>query len=198
MRSPRFACEGGICRPALYWSPENLGISPPTPAKLYRTSPEQSKPTVLAPESTPLLGPFGVPPPHEYGTPICEDPRRITYSTACLPYTRGIPLGLVLLPPTLSPSPPRNCRPKSSVVWVALAVACSDWLAIATGSPGAPALMVGGKVGSQAPSSASAGHARAISRPNAARIDQTSLARRISSPFVNLRRINPFTRQYSM
>src|ERR1700733_3836758 len=194
MRSPRFACEGGICRPALYWSPENLGISTPTPAKLYRTSPEQSKPTVSAPESTPLLGPFGVPPPHEYGTPIWEDARRMTYSTACRPYTRGIPLGLlVLLPPRLSPSPLRNCRPKSKVVWVALAVACSDWLAIATGSPGAPALITGGKVGSHTPSSAWAGMARVISRPNAARIDQTKWAGRKL-----LRRKDPFTRQYSM
>src|ERR1700723_3157410 len=193
MRSPRFACEGGICRPALYWSPENLGISTPTPAKLYRTSPEQSKPTVLAPESAPLLGPFGVPPPHEYGTPICEDPRRITYSTACLPYTRGIPLGLVLLPPRLSPSPPRNCRPKSSVVWVALAVACSDWLAIATGSPGAPALIVGGKVGSHWPSSAWAGPERPISRPSATIIDQTSPARCNPLAFLDQRGIDPST-----
>src|SRR5271163_3079770 len=193
MRSPRFACEGGICRPALYWSPENLGISTPTPAKLYRTSPEQSKPTVLAPESTPLLGPLRVPPPHEYGTPICEDPRRIAYSTACRPYTRGTPLGVLLVPPRLSPSPPRNCRPRSKVVWVALAVACSDWLAMATGSPGAPALTTGGKVGSHPPSPAWAGAARVNSRPNAARIDQTNRARRKL-----LRRTDPFTRQYSM
>src|ERR1700739_4321621 len=100
MRSPRLACDGGMWRPALYWSPETLGRSTPTPAKLYRTNPEQSKPTVLAPESTPLLGPFGVPPPHEYGNPICEDPRRITYSTACRPYTRGMAVGAgVRVPP---------------------------------------------------------------------------------------------------
>src|ERR1700761_4836574 len=184
-------------RPALYWSPENLGRSTPTPAKLYRTNPEQSKPTVLAPESTPLLGPFSVPPPHEYGNPICEDPRRITYSTACRPYTRGMPLGLVLaVPPRLSPSPPRNCRPRSSVVWVAFAVACRDWLAIATGSPGAPALIVAGRVGSHAPSSAFAGPARPITRAKAASVGQTSPARRNPLAFsdgrrLNQRRINP-------
>src|ERR1700722_2190735 len=201
MRSPRLACDGGMCRPALYWSPENRGSSTPTPAKLYRTKPEQSKPTVFAPESTPLLGPFGVPPPHEYGNPICEDPRRITYSTACRPYTRGIRLGRVLplpLPPRLSPSPPRNCRPRSSVVWVALAVACRDWLAIATGSPGAPALIVGGRVGSHWPSSARAGPARPISRPSAANIDQTGPARCNPLAFFDQRRINPSTGQYSM
>src|ERR1700743_1593029 len=143
-------------RPALYWSPENRGSSTPTPAKLYRTSPEQSKPTMLAPESMPLLGELGVPPPHEYGTPICEEPRRITYSTAWRPYTRGIPLALVLggLPPRLIPSPLRNCCPSPSVVWVAWAVACSDWLAMATRAPAAPALIVGGRIGSSAPPSA--------------------------------------------
>ncbi len=38
----------------------------------------------------PRPGPAAVPPPHEYGTPICDMPRRITYSDACRPYTRGI------------------------------------------------------------------------------------------------------------
>src|ERR1700728_1516114 len=187
-----------MCRPALYWSPENLGSSTPTPAKLYRTSPEQSKPTVLAPESMPLLGELCVPPPHEYGTPICDDPRRMTYSTACRPDTRGLPLGVVVLPPRWMPRPPRNCFPRSRVLWVALAVACSDWLAIATGSPGAPALITGGSVGSQAPSSAVGGTVSPSSRLKAASTDQTSLVQRTPLNPVNPRRINPFTRQYSM
>src|SRR5271163_3850800 len=111
MRSPRLACDGGMWRPDFHWSPENRGISTPTPAKAYRTRPEQSKPTVLAPESIPLLGPSSVPPPHEYGTPICEAARRITYSIAWRPFALGILLGLVpppSLPPRLIPSPPRN------------------------------------------------------------------------------------------
>src|ERR1700744_4821175 len=115
----------------------------------------------------------------------------MTYSTACRPQTRGTPVGLVLLllPPRLSPSPPRNCLPKSSVVWVAFAVACNDWLAIATGSPGAPALIVGGKVGSHPPSSAFAGPARPISRATAARVGQTSPARRNPLAFSDERRL---------
>ena len=36
----------------------------------------------------PALGPLSVPPPQEYGTPICDPPRRITYSIACGPRTR--------------------------------------------------------------------------------------------------------------
>ena len=78
----------GTLRPVLYWSPEYFGISTPTPANEYWVRPEQSKPTVLAPESTPVLGPLSLPPPHEYGTPICDPPRRITYSMACGPRTR--------------------------------------------------------------------------------------------------------------
>src|SRR6516165_2761597 len=148
-----------MCRPALYWSPENRGISTPTPAKAYRIRPEQSNPTVLAPSPMPLLGPSSVPPPHEYGTPICDPARLIAYSIACRPLARGIRLGLVLVPPpevlpTLIPSPLRNCLPKSSVVCVAWAVACSDALATASGSPGAPALTVAGRVGSHSPGSA--------------------------------------------
>src|SRR5271156_3113383 len=147
-------------RPALYWSPENRGISTPTPARPYRIRPEQAIPVMLAPSPTPLLGPCSVPPPHEYGTPICDPIRLITYSIACRPLARGIRLGLVLvpsgalLPPKLIPSPPRNCLPKSSVVWVAWAVACSEALATASGSPGAPALAAAGRVGSHWPGSA--------------------------------------------
>src|ERR1700759_845380 len=59
-------------------------------------------------------------------------------------------------PPGVIPDPPRNCLPKSSVVWVAWAVACSDALATASGSPGAPALIVAGSVGSHGPGSAPA------------------------------------------
>jgi len=55
--------------------------------------------------STPALGPVGVPPPHEYGTPICEAPRRITYSIACGPRTRPTPTLPVLAPPLLPPRP---------------------------------------------------------------------------------------------
>src|ERR1700759_368648 len=150
-------------RPKLYWSPENRGISTPTPANAYRIRPEQSKPVMLAPSPTPLLGPCSVPPPQEYGTPICAPARLIAYSIACRPLARGIRLGLGLPgsaagggPPRLIPSPPRNCLPRSSVVWVACAVACSDWLATASGSPGAPALIVAGRVGSHWPGSAMA------------------------------------------
>ena len=57
----------------------------PTPANAYRINPEQSNPTVLAPESMPVLGPAALPPPHEYGTPIWEPARLMTYSEACLP-----------------------------------------------------------------------------------------------------------------
>ena len=57
----------------------------------------------------PALGPFGYPPPHEYGTPICEPPRRITYSMACGPRTRpGATPALVPARPRLL----RNCRPR--------------------------------------------------------------------------------------
>src|ERR1700744_4301350 len=122
----------------------------------------------------------------------------MTYSTACRPQTRVDLAGLVLrlLPPRVGPGPPGNCLPKSSVVWVAFAVACNDWLAIATGSPGAPALIVGGKVGSHPPSSAFAGPARPITRAKAASVGQISPARRNPLAFsdgrrLNQRRINP-------
>src|ERR1700744_423073 len=149
-------------RPALYWSPENRGSSTPTPANPYRIRPEQSNPLMLAPSSMPLLGPCSEPPPQEYGTPICAPIRRIAYSMPCRPFARGILPAPVLAglgaasPPRLIPSPPRNCLPRSSVVWVACAVACSDWLATAGGSPGAPALIVAGRVGSHWPGSAMA------------------------------------------
>jgi hypothetical protein len=115
---------------------------------------------VLAPESTPNDGPLGFPPPQEYGTPICDAPRRITYSIACLPLTRFAPGGtapagtLASLP--VRPRLLRNLRPNSIVVWVARWVACSDALAIATGSPGAPELMIFGRVGSHCSSSGAA------------------------------------------
>src|SRR5688500_20204865 len=38
----------------------------------YSVRPEQSKPRVPAPRPIPYDGPPGPPPPHEYGTPICE------------------------------------------------------------------------------------------------------------------------------
>ncbi|GAA2780702.1 hypothetical protein GCM10020219_060240 [Nonomuraea dietziae] len=41
----------------------------PARAHAYCVSPEQSKPTVVAPRPIPKLGPFAPPPPHEYGTP---------------------------------------------------------------------------------------------------------------------------------
>src|ERR1700751_5193503 len=192
-------------RPKLYWSPENRGISTPTPANAYRIRPEQSKPGMVGPSPTPLLGPCSVPPPQEYGTPICDPARLITYSIACRPLARGIRLGLVLpgsgagvVPPRLIPSPPRNCLPRSSVVWVACAVACSDWLAMASGSPGAPALMVAGKVGSHWPGSALTGGAGAatdnISPVTAAVITPSLEARLIMRK--RLCRIAP--RQYSI
>src|SRR3984885_4589610 len=101
-------------RPALYWSPENRGISTPTPANPYRIRPEQSKPLMLAPSPTPLLGPSSDPPPHEYGTPIWEPIQWITYSMACRPFARGIlPPGLLgeaaaagASPARLIPRPP--------------------------------------------------------------------------------------------
>src|SRR6201999_1126027 len=95
-------------------------------------------------------------------------------------------------PPRLMPRPLRNCCPRPSVVWVALAVACSDWLAMATGSPGAPALIVGGRVGSHAPSSAGAGAARPITKVMAASTGQTTLVRRPPLESVNPWRIDPF------
>ncbi|CFR89197.1 Uncharacterised protein [Mycobacterium tuberculosis] len=73
------------------------------------------------------------------------------------------------------PNPPRNCLPKSSVVWVAWAVACNDALATASGSPGAPALTNAGSVGSHCPGSASAGVATPTIRPATTAVIQASL-----------------------
>src|ERR671916_1420344 len=119
-RSPRLACDTGPLRPVLYWSPEYLGISTPTPAYANWVNPEQSKPTVLAPESTPVLGPLGFPPPHEYGTPIWDAPRRITYSIACGPRTRpaAAPVGAILAGAPPMPMLLKNFRPRTIVAWV--------------------------------------------------------------------------------
>ncbi|MHA7662023.1 BlaI/MecI/CopY family transcriptional regulator [Mycolicibacterium sp. HS_4_1] len=48
-----------------------------------------------------------------------------------------------------NPRLPKKLRPKSITVWVAAVVACSDAFAMATGSPGAPALARIGSNGSQ-------------------------------------------------
>src|SRR6185312_3908116 len=121
----------------------------PTPANAYRISPEQSKPTVPAPESMPLLGPAALPPPHEYGTPSCDPARRITYSEACLPYTRGIapfvkPVGVGSIPMLR-----RKLRPMFAVTCVDVDEMPSTELMIAIGSPLTNALGIAGSVGSQ-------------------------------------------------
>ncbi len=134
--------------------------------------PEQSKPTVPAPDSMPVDGPVGLPPPQEYGTPICVPPRRMTYSMACGPRTRpgATPAGA---PPM--PMLDRNLRPRSMVAWVACAVAASDALAMASGSPGAPALSTWGRVGSHCPPSGSAW--AGMASPIASRIDTNAVNR---------------------
>ena len=81
---------------------------------------------------------------------------------------------------------------------MACAVALSEALAMATGSPGAPALTTAGNVGSHGPSAASAGPARPTSTPNAATMGQTTLMRRNPLRFINQQRIDLFTHQYSM
>src|SRR6201996_5108636 len=123
----------------------------PTPANEYSTRPEQSKPTVPDPESMPLPGPAAVPPPHEYGTPNCDSPRRITYSDACRPYTRGIrplvkPVGV-----GASPICCRKLRPMLAVTSDEVAEIPRTLLRIAIGSPGTLALGTIGSVGSQSP-----------------------------------------------
>src|ERR1700761_1380061 len=123
----------------------------PTPANEYSTRPEQSKPTVPDPESMPLPGPAAVPPPHEYGTPNCDSPRRITYSDACRPYTRGIrplvkPVGV-----GASPICCRKLRPILEVTSDEVAEIPRTLLRIAMGSPGTLALGTIGSVGSQSP-----------------------------------------------
>src|SRR5271156_4564829 len=124
----------------------------PTPANEYSTRPEQSKPTVPDPESMPLPGPAAVPPPQEYGTPNCESPRRITYSEACRPYTRGMrplvkPVGV-----GASPICCRKLRPMLEVTSDEVAEIPKTLLRIAIGSPGTLALGTIGSVGSHAPS----------------------------------------------
>src|ERR1700761_1682437 len=123
----------------------------PTPANEYSTRPEQSKPTVPDPESMPLPGPAAVPPPPEYGTPNCESPRRITYSEACRPYTRGMrplvkPVGV-----GASPSCCRKLRPILEVTSEEVAEIPRTLLRIAMGSPGTLALGIIGNVGSHSP-----------------------------------------------
>src|SRR5580658_10460503 len=100
----------------------------------------------------PLPGPAAVPPPHEYGTPSCERPRRITYSDACRPYTRGI---LPLVKPVgvgANPSCCRKLRPMSDVTCDDVDIVPRTLFRIATGSPGTLALGTIGSVGSHAPS----------------------------------------------
>src|SRR5579875_3729265 len=108
---------------------------------------------------------------------------------ACRPFARGIlPPGLPGelaaaggSPPRLIPSPLKNCLPKSIVVWVAWAVACSEALATASGSPGAPALIWAGRVGSHSPGSAPArgtGAARENVSPVTTAVIQARLMRR--------------------
>src|SRR5947209_10422733 len=63
---------------------------------------------------------------------------------------------------------------------------------MATGSPGAPALIVGGSVGSQAPSSAFAGAASATSRLKTVSTGQDSMVRRTAMESVSPWRIDPF------
>src|SRR6202034_3276037 len=124
----------------------------PTPANEYSTRPEQSKPVVPEPDPMPLPGPAAVPPPHEYGTPNCDSPRRITYSDACRPYTRGI---LPLVKPDGVGANPNCCkklRPMLDVTSDEVDIVPRTLLRIATGSPGTLALGTCGSVGSHAPS----------------------------------------------
>src|ERR1700757_772023 len=122
----------------------------PTPANAYRISPEQSNPTVPAPSSIPWLGPAAVPPPHEYGTPICDIARRITYSEACLPYTRGMrPLVMPVSFGRRIPSCCRKLRPRFEVTCDDVAEMPRTELMIAIGSPPTNALGMAGSVGSQ-------------------------------------------------
>src|SRR5579875_1240760 len=114
----------------------------------------------------PRLGPAAVPPPHEYGTPSCESPRRITYSDACRPYTRGMrPL---VIPVSLGLRMPSFCRKLRPM----LAVTCDDVaeiprtvLMIAIGSPGTLALGTIGRVGSHSPSHCLESPGRALAGP---------------------------------
>src|ERR1700724_2193560 len=121
----------------------------PTPANANRISPEQSNPTVSAPSSIPRLGPAAVPPPHEYGTPIWDMARRITYSDACCPYTRGMrPVVIPVSVGLMMPSWVRSCRPMFAVTCDEVAEMPSRELMIAIGSPLTNALGTAGSVGS--------------------------------------------------
>jgi hypothetical protein len=74
----------------------------------------------------------------------------------------------------------RNFRPRSMVTWVACAVAASDAFAIASGSPGAPALMSFGSVGSHwsSPGAALTGAASPITTATAENSSTKTLAQR--------------------
>src|SRR5689334_12244499 len=103
----------------------------------------------------PLLGPAALPPPHEYGTPNCDSPRRITYSDAWRPYTRGIrPL---VMPESgasgaMRPICCRNLCPMLAVTCEEVAEIPRTLLRTAIGSPGTLALGTIGSVGSHSPS----------------------------------------------
>src|SRR5215211_3678421 len=97
----------------------------------------------------PLLGPAALPPPHEYGTPSCERPRRITYSVAWRPYTRGIrPLVMPVSAGRRMPSFIRKFRPRFAVTCDEVDEMPRTELMIAIGSPLTKALGTIGSVGS--------------------------------------------------
>src|SRR3954453_20349404 len=94
----------------------------------------------------PLLGPAALPPPQDYGTPICDPARLMTYSDASLPYTRGIaplvkPLGVGRIPSFC-----RKLRPMSAVACAELDAMPRIVLMIAIGSPPTNALGIAGSV----------------------------------------------------
>src|ERR1700758_4876255 len=108
----------------------------PTPANEYSTRPEQSKPTVPDPESMPLPGPAAGPPPHEYGPPHCESPRRNKYSDACRPSTPGMRALGVAGGGGASPICCKKLRPMLAVTSDEVAEIPRILLKIAIGSPG--------------------------------------------------------------
>src|ERR1700677_37634 len=84
-------------------------------------------------------------------------PRRITYSEACRPQTRGIrpPLGELVMPVSSGlrmPSPCRKLFPMLAVTCVEVAEMPNTWFITATGSPWMLALGTAGSVGSHSPS----------------------------------------------
>src|SRR5258708_16520184 len=120
----------------------------PTRANEYSTSRERPHPFGPGECRTAVWGPEAVPPPHEYGTPNCDSPRRITYSDACRPYTRGI---LPLVKPVgvgANPICCRKLRPMLEVTSDEVAEMPRTLLRIAIGSPGTFALGTCGSVGS--------------------------------------------------